>query len=193
MMAEIVARKRALRRQMRELEGQFGPAQIAPASLLLCDQLRPQPVWQACRRILAFLPMPSEPDIRPLLEEALAEGKTVTLPSFDPTRGVYEARQVSTLSGLQPRHFGIPEPAPESPKFDLIRLDFLLVPGVAYDVNGRRLGRGKGYFDRLLAEVTGHKCGVAFDWQVVPEVPAEPHDMCVDSLLTPMRWLCCRS
>jgi 5-formyltetrahydrofolate cyclo-ligase len=69
------------------------------------------------------------------------------------------------------------------------RLDLILVPGLAFDLNGRRLGKGKGYYDRLLAGVSGIKCGVAFDEQVVSEVPAGPHDVRVNCILTPTRWL----
>ena len=71
---------------------------------------------------------------------------------------------------------------------ELNRLDLVLVPGVAFDLNGRRLGRGKGYYDRLLAEFEGWTCGVAFDQQVVEAVPSEPHDMRLTCLVTPTRW-----
>jgi 5-formyltetrahydrofolate cyclo-ligase len=64
-----------------------------------------------------------------------------------------------------------------------------LVPGLAFDPSGRRLGRGKGFYDRLLAMVRGRKCGIAFEEQVVPEIPVEPHDIRLDCLLTPRRWM----
>ena len=71
----------------------------------------------------------------------------------------------------------------------LNRLDFILVPGVAFDLHGRRLGRGRGYYDILLAKVRGTTCGVAFDEQIVREVPVEPHDSDVNCILTPTRWI----
>jgi 5-formyltetrahydrofolate cyclo-ligase len=186
-----VERKRALRRRMREERNKFNGEALACFSSRFCEQLRPQAVWRGCRSILSFLPTPGEPDIRRLLEEALTDGKTLALPRFDPARREYGIRQVTSLSDLRPGHFGIPEPGPECPELPLIQLDFLLVPGVAFDASGHRLGRGKGYYDRLLQAARGHKCGVAFDWQLVAEVPVEPHDVCVNSLLTPTRWFCC--
>jgi len=69
-----------------------------------------------------------------------------------------------------------------------MRLDLALVPGVAFDLNGHRLGRGKGYYDRLLAMLTGPACGVAFDQQIVSQVPNEPHDVRLSCILTPTRW-----
>ena len=68
-------------------------------------------------------------------------------------------------------------------------LDLVLVPGVAFDLHGRRLGRGKGYYDQLLAGVCGTTCGVAFDEQIVREVPLEPHDVLMNCILTPTRWV----
>jgi 5-formyltetrahydrofolate cyclo-ligase len=67
-----------------------------------------------------------------------------------------------------------------------------LVPGVVFDQEGRRLGRGKGFYDRLLPSVGGPLCGVAFDWQVLPAIPVEPHDHVLNYILTPSRWLSCK-
>jgi 5-formyltetrahydrofolate cyclo-ligase len=189
MSLSLIDQKHALRRQIRELEKQF-PAEVrAKDSVRLCAQLRRQSIWREAQCILFFAPLPAEPDIRSLLEEALAAGRTVALPRFVEERGEYEVRQVLSLSELKLAHFGILEPGSDWPVMELKQLDFALVPGVAFDATGLRLGRGKGYFDRLLAEVRGHKCGVAFEWQVVPTVPVEKHDIGVNSLLTPSRWL----
>jgi 5-formyltetrahydrofolate cyclo-ligase len=69
------------------------------------------------------------------------------------------------------------------------KLDLVLVPGVAFDLHGRRLGRGKGFYDQLLATVRGTTIGAAFEQQVVREVPVEPHDVYLNCILTPTRWL----
>ncbi|MBI5386879.1 MAG: 5-formyltetrahydrofolate cyclo-ligase [Verrucomicrobia bacterium] len=187
----ISEQKTALRRDVRERSQRFSAEARATDSARLCAQLRAQPVWLAARRVLFFSSTPEEPDIRPLLDEALASGKTVALPRFDSTRREYEARQITSLTDLGPGHFGIAEPGAVCPLIELNLLDFALVPGVAFDAAGRRLGRGKGYFDRLLAHVCGHTCGVAFDWQVVAIVPVEPHDVHLNSILTPSRWIRC--
>jgi 5-formyltetrahydrofolate cyclo-ligase len=71
----------------------------------------------------------------------------------------------------------------------LNRLDLVLVPGVAFDARGGRLGRGKGFYDRLLSAVNGTKCGVAFDEQIVDAVPVGPLDVLVNCILTPTRWI----
>ena len=120
---------------------------------------------------------------------ALAAGKIVTLPRPAPATDSYEAARVTDLArDLAPGRFGIPEPRAGCPVFPLNDLDFYLVPGIGFALDGGRLGRGRGYFDRILAAVRGFKCGVAFDCQVVPELPAEPHDVRLDCILTPTRW-----
>jgi 5-formyltetrahydrofolate cyclo-ligase len=183
--------KQVLRQQMLDRWNAVPPREIERDSESLCEQLRGQRVWHEARIILAFHPMPGEADLRPLLAAAASLGKTLALPRWNPARRCYEAVQLGEFSDLAPGHFGILEPPPDSPIIELMMLDLVLVPGLAYDPKGRRLGRGKGYFDRILEPVRGHKCGVAFAWQVLAEVPTEPHDVCVNSLLTPARWMPC--
>ena len=120
--------------------------------------------------------------------DALATGKTVALPKYDRDKGHYGAAVIKDLAELETGHFRILEPQSHCAPLPLNRLDFMLVPGVAFDWNGRRLGRGRGYYDRLLAEFHGWTCGVAFDEQIVEAVPGEPHDMRLTCLVTPTRW-----
>jgi 5-formyltetrahydrofolate cyclo-ligase len=134
--------------------------------------------------------MADEPDIRPLLDHALADGKLAALPRFVSTEHGYGACELrDAANDLVIGQFNIQEPAPTCREVPLNRLDLVLVPGVAFDLHGRRLGRGKGFYDQLLALVRGATCGVAFDEQVVPEIPVEPHDICLNCILTPTRWL----
>lgn len=189
MTADLREQKAALRRWLAGEARRHSRAERATASRQLCERLRRQTVWQQARAILLFAPMDGETNIWPLLKEALAEGKLVALPRFVPDLGEYEVRQVADLDrDLAPGHFGIREPSPAGPVFDAKRLDLALVPGIGFALDGWRLGRGKGYYDRLLAPVHGMKCGVAFDWQVVASVPVEPHDVRLNCILTPTRW-----
>ena len=168
----------------------MSPAESRTASELLVRQLETRLNWEAARSILLFHPLPDEPDIRPLVERAIAHGCAVALPAFDPSTGRYEARVISGFGpSLACGLHGIPEPGPLCPLIALNRLDLVLVPGVAFDARGGRLGRGKGFYDRLLAAVNGMKCGVAFDEQIVDAVPVGPQDIRVNCILTPTRWI----
>ncbi len=186
---EPKALKAALRRQIYEAGKKFSAAELSKASEEICARLRAQAVWQEAESVMLFWPMPGETDIRPILFEALAAGKSVALPRFEPAEGAYSACQVEDYTAdVKPGYYGIHEPLPRCPKVDLKRLDFFLVPGVGFSLDGGRLGRGKGYYDRMLAGVPGFKCGVAFDWQVAFAIPGEEHDICLNCILTPTRW-----
>lgn len=168
----------------------ISPEQRAAASAQLCSRLKASDIWHAAKSVLLFAPLLDEPDIWPLLTEALAAGKPVALPAFIPGTNVYAARQI-----IDPAHdiiagqFGIREPLPSCPEVPLNRLDLVLVPGLAFDACGARLGRGKGFYDRLLAAVRGTMCGVAFDEQMVDAVPVGPLDIRLNCILTPTRWI----
>ena len=160
----------------------------APASRQLCLLLERHSLWKDARTILFFAPMPDEPDIWPLLLDSLAAGKTVALPRFDPTTKRYVACRIADATAdLAVGRYGIREPAGHCAVLGLNRLDLTLVPGVAFDLQGRRLGRGKGFYDRLLASVRGATCGIAFDEQIVTEIPVEPHDVHLNCIITPTR------
>lgn len=187
--AIISEAKAELRQKLRVESKHFSAAQRAAASLGICRQLKNQPVWKTARSVLFFAPLPEEPDIHPLLCEALASGKAAMLPRYSSSAGHYEACRVCDLeSEVRIGAYGIPEPAPACPIFDLKKLDLVLVPGIGFALNGFRLGRGKGFYDRLLAGIEGCKCGVAFEWQLTVEIPSEAHDVCLDCILTPTRW-----
>jgi 5-formyltetrahydrofolate cyclo-ligase len=178
-----------LRREIREKVRAMTPAQRAAGAELARRRLEQQPVWKQAANILFYAPLPEELDIWPLLETALNQKKQAFLPRFDPVKRTYLAHRVSDPRvDLCPGQFGIPEPQAHCPQSPLNRLDFVLVPGIAFDLHGRRLGRGRGYYDQILADVRGTTCGVAFDEQIVAEIPVEPHDIIVRCILTPSRW-----
>ena len=156
----------------------------------VCDRLRCQDIWGSARNILLFAPLADEPDIWPLLNEALSAGKSVALPAFVPGTNGYTARQIVDLDrDVTTGKFGIREPSANCPGVPLNQLDLVLVPGLAFDRAGWRLGRGRGFYDRLLAKVAGVKCGVAFDLQVLGELPIEAHDQRVNFIVTPTEWI----
>jgi 5-formyltetrahydrofolate cyclo-ligase len=182
--------KVALRQRIHATLKNMMPERRAAASVQACLLLEKQPLWQNAQSILFFAPLPGEIDIWRLLQDSLAAGKTVALPRFDSAAQKYVACQIQNAAAdIRVGQFGIREPAGHCAVSPINRLDLILVPGVAFDLHGRRLGRGKGFYDRLLADMRGTTCGVAFDEQIVPEIPVEPHDVHLDYLLTPTRWI----
>lgn len=189
MPAKIRDSKAALRTQIRAHLEKMPAAERATASTEICLRLKDQEIWKSARSILFYAPLPEEPDIWPLLDDAFALGKTVALPRFAAEQKRYAACRIqNTHVDLQSGRFGIREPTNLCAKISLNELDLILVPGIAFDLNGHRLGRGKGFYDHLLALVRGLTCGVAFDQQIVSEIPIEPHDVRLSCILTPTRW-----
>lgn len=190
MIPSLTAAKAALRRELRAWLRERSPEERAQASAAARSLLQNRPEWQHACRLLLYVPRPDELDLWPLAAEALARGVQLALPRFDANRGIFQAAWVRDPErDLRPGRYGILEPGPECPVAALNRLDLLLVPGLCFDCEGRRLGRGGGYFDRLLTVPHGMTCGVAWDEQVRDRLPAGPDDKTVDCILTPTRWL----
>jgi 5-formyltetrahydrofolate cyclo-ligase len=186
--------KAALREQMRAEAVRHSEDARIEGSRAICERIEEQDVWRRARKVLLFMPMEGEPDVAPLVQSALTSGKTVALPRFDAESQQYGAAIIANPSQqVAPGKFGVREPLAECPSVPLKELDFALVPGIGFSLNGCRLGRGRGFFDRILCQVRGWKCGVAFDWQLTVCIPSEEHDIHVDSIVTPTRWHLVRS
>ena len=182
--------KTSLRTQIREALRRLTPAEREKQSTQACTRLTSQPLFQQAQAILFFSPLSDEPDIWPLAMDARGAGKTVALPRYSAETGLYAACEVADLEqDVEPGRFGIREPSVRCADLKLNRLDLILVPGVAFDLLGHRLGRGQGFYDRLLKTVHGTTCGVGFNEQLLREIPVAPHDVRVNCILTPARWI----
>jgi len=184
------AEKARIRHEVRGRLEKVSGGQKRENSLRACGLLAEQAVWQKAGSVLLYAPASDELDIWPMAQLALRQQKALALPRYAPSTDTYEACLVEDLGGnLRSGRYGLREPAENCAAVALKQLDLIMVPGVAFDLLGRRLGRGKGYYDRLLAAVRGQTCGVAFDEQIVLRVPVEPHDSDVNWILTPTRWI----
>jgi 5-formyltetrahydrofolate cyclo-ligase len=146
--------------------------------------------WRRARTVMLFIPLADEINVLPLVDEALDHHKVVLLPRFDSAKESYQPAQVINLSvDLVRGPFGVTEPGPDCPAHPLKPLDVTVVPGLAFDRVGRRLGRGKGHYDRLLADAGGQFWGVGFESQLLAELPVESHDVVLNCIVTPAHWV----
>ena len=169
--------KDELRRQIRQIKRQFTSRQLEELSLPVLARLRP--LLQDAAVVMAYYSLPDEVNTHRLLDELVEEGKTVLLPEVvdDETMVV---RRYRSSADLREGAYHIMEPVGEM-FTDYQQIDVVLVPGVAFDADGHRSGRGRGYYDRFLKTVgTVSKIGVCFDFQKVQEVPVGPDDVMVD-------------
>jgi 5-formyltetrahydrofolate cyclo-ligase len=176
--------KSDLRQKIREALGKISLAVRMVESHDLCRRLEPQ--LHSAHTILFYAPRADELDVWPLLEKLLKTPTVCALPAFDDATQFYSARRVKNLeTDIFTGRFGVSEPLVELEEIPLHKFDLILVPGLAFDLSGNRLGRGKGFYDRILSAASGIKCGVGYDFQLVENVPAESHDAKVDFIFTP--------
>jgi len=178
--------KNNLRRFIRQQKKQYSAAELAAKSEIICNRVLASAWWQEAGILLLYYPLADEVDVRPLIREAYRNGKQVLLPvcvGDDLELRLYEG-ETSLAEGA----FGIMEPtgqlfAPE--KYNAVQL--AIVPGMAFDRTGNRLGRGKGYYDRLLPKLTNaRRLGICFPFQLLDEVTAEAHDISVHEVVQPL-------
>lgn len=141
------------------------------------------PSFAAADTVMAYASIGTEVDTYPLLGEILARGKRLFLPRTM-GRGIMTAMQVSDLGACVPGAYGILEPPEDAYAADPTEIDLILVPGLAFDRHGNRVGHGAGYYDRYLAAYGGLTCGVCFAAQVVQGLSPQPHDVPVGALAT---------
>jgi 5-formyltetrahydrofolate cyclo-ligase len=185
---KVPSSKSQLRRQLRAALATLSPTERESQSKAVCRMVLESTVWKQSNTPLLYAPLPDELDVTPLWSAALAAGKTLALPRFNAAENLYVAAQVTQPDrDLVPGHYGVREPGPQCPHLPLNRLDLVMAPGLGFAPGGRRLGRGKGYYDRLLAGLQALKCGVGYDVQWLDSIPQEPCDVLLDCILTPGR------
>ncbi len=152
-----------------------------------------QRTFMACREfeeaeiVALYVPVHNEVDTSRVLKESLIRGNSVLLPAV---RGDgLDFRQISDLASFQRGEFGIMEPDCNCPVWSPREADVIVVPGVAFDLSGRRVGYGKGYYDRVLhtLEGTGKLVGFSYELQLVADISTEPHDVRMDMIVTEKR------
>jgi 5-formyltetrahydrofolate cyclo-ligase len=191
---DALAAKQACRTQAKTRIRDLSPSERQHQGQAVRARVQASSEWQCARRVLLFVSRPDEIDLGLLLREALSQGKVLGLPAFDGQSGTYGVREVVDLDeDLVPGQFHIPEPRSQCRNLDVTKLDYALVPGLAFDVRGGRLGRGKGFYDRLLIRVRGWRCGVGFNEQIFPAVPMEEHDLPMHRILTAAQSYDCES
>ncbi len=190
--AAFDADKAALRRAMLARRLALSPEAVARASAAVAARLWELPAAISAREMLAYLPVKNEIDAALIAREALARGKRLLLPRCRPDApGVLDIGCVACLDDVVPGRFGLLEPREDACQApDAFAPDLILVPGLAFDLDGARLGFGGGYYDRLLARPAAagaFTAGLAHDFQLLPRLATQAWDRPVDAVLTELR------
>ena len=165
--------KSEIRKTIRAKKKELGKEQLLAMSRPITELIEANKQYQEAQIVMLYHPLWDEVDVRPLFDRALASGKRVILPTVkgDDIIPVEITPDTQWVVG----DFDILEPVAEPYQGNI---DLIVIPGVAFDLNLNRLGRGKGYYDRFLAHhPNAYRLGVCFKFQMVDEVPTEPFDL----------------
>ena len=172
--------KKELRRQIREKKRAMTEEEICRRSLDLGKQFRASPQYQAARTIYFYLPYNQEVRTVPMLEQALADGKKVAVPKVygEEMKFLY----IESMEGIEKGYCGIPEPVADGP----VARDesaLVLMPGLAFDSAGHRIGYGGGFYDKFLAAEPKHPTvALCYEFQMLPQLQTEEFDIPVDQV-----------
>lgn len=173
--------KRALRKEIREKKRAMTEEQICEASLRLGELLVQSEMYQHAKTVYGYLPFNQEVRTTPMLQRALLDGKRVAVPKIygDEMKFIY----LNDFSRVEKSSFGIPEPVEDG----LVADDptaLVLMPGLAFDAQGHRIGYGGGFYDRFLAKEPNHPTiALCYEFQMLPELQTQEHDIPVDCVL----------
>ena len=176
--------KQEIRQLIRRRKAACSTEERAALSACITAQLQHHPRWSIAQTVLLYHSLPDEVNTHELIQAALVQGKRVLLPVV--IGDDLELRELT--SSLREGAFHILEPT-GSLFTDYAAIDLAIIPGVAFTSDGRRLGRGRGYYDRLLARFIAlsnppFTLGLAFPFQLLDDLPTEPHDIRLDGILS---------
>ncbi len=176
--------KNELRREMKELLASLTPEQYQLVNSRLESAFLKLEIVKKTEKIMLYFSIKQEVHTHSLINILLNQNKIISLPACTPNKDL-RAAIIYNLAQLFPGIYGLKEPGPEAPELKPDELDLIVIPGLAFDERGFRLGHGAGYYDRFLAHTNAFKLGLGYDFQLVPELPVEDHDVKLDALLTP--------
>ena len=184
--------KRTLRARVLSARDQIPEEARSEASRTIASTLATRPDFLAARTLLLTFSFGSEWNTSPLFHAALQRGKAVAVPRVNLAQRMLELCAVTDVErDVAPGYRGIREPLPHCNRVDPSNVDWVLVPGVAFDAEGNRLGYGGGFYDRLLPLLppSTAKVAGAFELQVVDRIPTAAHDLPIDAIVTEMRTI----
>lgn len=178
--------KQQMRAELLEKRRKLTKECIITQSNSMAQNLYNWSYYQRAETIMLFLSMPDEPSTTSIIEHAWQQGKTVCVPHMREEFGVMDAAVITSLDDLVKGRFNllVPDPA-HLELIDPELIDIILVPAVAYDHAGNRLGMGAGYYDRFISRATkAIRIGAIWSSQIVPSIPTNEYDKGVQYLLT---------
>jgi 5-formyltetrahydrofolate cyclo-ligase len=177
--------KKVLRKEIKERLGSISKALYEHRSYLIAQELYKDPLWQSAHTIGITVSAPPEVDTYQIIRKAWDEGKRIVTPKCLPKDRLMDFRVLDRFDQLESVYFGLLEPIEsKTVRVDPEEIDLLIVPGMAFEKDGFRMGVGGGYYDRFLQAYQGNTLSLAFQEQIVDDLPKEAHDIPVAKIIT---------
>ena len=185
MSEQLLLDKKKTRQRVLQQRRAFSATEKTPAEQRMLKFLQSWDVFRQAKTIHIFISKTDEPDTSPIIESAWESGKTVAVPCVVPESFELFHSQLKSFEDLSSGALGVLEPSPEGRiAMNPESFDLVIIPGVAFDRQGGRLGYGKGYYDRFLEQTGAFRLALAFNFQVLEKVPTEKHDVPMNGILT---------
>ena len=183
--SDIPLLKKKMRERMHFVKEGITEKEMIRQSSAACSHLIKTTQWLNSGFVLLYCNINTELNVNHLIENGLKNGKTIALPRYDNDRSQYVPCVIRSKNDLSIGRYGIMEPASICKEIDMNHLDLAVIPGVAFDRLGGRLGRGGGYYDQILNNLRAILFGICFQEQIVQRVPKEAHDIDMNATITP--------
>lgn len=175
--------KNALRAEMRALRRGLTAREVEEKSRKIRENLLNSDKYKNAQTVLLYLSAFKEPSTAEIIADALSQKKRVAVPISNTEDFTLTLSYITGLDGLQKGAYGISEPK-NIIKADIADIDFAVIPGLAFDKSGNRLGFGKGYYDRLLTELKAEKTALCYSFQMFDKIPSDAHDIPMNTIIT---------
>lgn len=187
-----IMNKQELRKQIFSLRRKIPMETIKNHSQQIHNHLFNTSEYQQAPSICFYVSYGHEVQTHEMIKQALTQGKTIIVPCCNTIDHTLILSRITSWKQLQPGTYGILEiPEEQRKTIQPHTLDLIIVPGVAFDNKGNRLGQGGGYYDRLLASAQGKTIGLCFETQLIEQVPISTHDKPVDMIITEKQVIHC--
>lgn len=182
--------KNTLREQIKKRRKALTHEEIEEKSAKITQLLTAFAIYRSAKCICVYMAAFNEPRTMPLIQKALADGKTVCVPITDTENTTLSLSYIHDISALRKGAYGIFEPTvidSANPR----DVDLIVVPGIVFDKSGSRIGFGKGFYDRLLTDTRAVKVGLCYQFQLCEGVPSDKHDIPMNMLVTEEEFIIC--
>ena len=187
-MSQGMASKQGIRHEIAAKRKALETEWLETTSARVVENFQALAAFQSAKTVALYMAIGGEVNLETLFPTCWELGKRTCIPVFNERSKLYEMAEIAADTPCRTGRYGIREPISPS-LVSMDQIDLIAVPGVAFDPHGNRLGRGGGYYDRLLDGFAGNAAAVAFDFQILPRTPTDAHDKPVQCIATESKIL----